>query len=48
MFEIRRTEVFDAWLAALRDETARALIAERINRLGSTNMSAMQKLLRRE
>lgn len=34
MFEIRRTEVFDSWLATLRDETARALIAERINRLG--------------
>jgi putative addiction module killer protein len=33
MFEIRRTEVFDSWLAALRDEAARALIAERISRL---------------
>ena len=33
MFEIRKTEAFDAWLAALRDVTAQALIAERINRL---------------
>ena len=33
MFEIRRTEAFDAWLIGLRDAVARALIAERINRL---------------
>lgn len=33
MLDVRKTAAFDDWLAALRDVRARALIAERINRL---------------
>jgi putative component of toxin-antitoxin plasmid stabilization module len=33
MFEIRKTVDLDRWLAGLRDVTAQAVIAERINRL---------------
>lgn len=33
MLEIRKTDVFQRWLAGLRDFRAQALIAERINRL---------------
>lgn len=33
MFDVRKTEAFEAWLVGLRDAKAQALIAERINRL---------------
>jgi probable addiction module antidote protein len=33
MFDVRKTETFEAWLTNLRDRKARVLIAERINRL---------------
>ena len=33
MFDVRKTEAFEAWLTNLRDRRARVLIAERINRL---------------
>ena len=33
MFDVRKTEAFEAWLVGLRDVKAQALIAERINRL---------------
>ena len=33
MFNVRKTETFEAWLIGLRDVKAQALIAERINRL---------------
>jgi putative addiction module killer protein len=35
MFEIRRSAVFDRWLAALRDEKARVRIEFRIYRLST-------------
>ena len=37
MIEIRKTAVFDAWLANLRDRQARARIAIRIDRLALGN-----------
>lgn len=33
MLDIRRTEIFDAWLSGLRDAKAQTRIAERISRL---------------
>jgi putative addiction module killer protein len=35
MFEVLRTPQFGAWVAALRDETAQALVASRIDRLAA-------------
>lgn len=37
MYEIRRSEIFDAWLANLADRNARARIAARIDRLAMGN-----------
>ncbi|MBB5707090.1 type II toxin-antitoxin system RelE/ParE family toxin [Sphingopyxis panaciterrulae] len=38
MIEIRRTDIFDQWMAGLRDVAARARILKRIGRLGAGNM----------
>jgi len=35
MFEVRQTETFQAWLASLRDQRARARVAIRVSRLQS-------------
>lgn len=37
MIEIRQTETFSAWLQALRDSTAKAKIAARVQRLAFGN-----------
>jgi putative addiction module killer protein len=37
MFEVLKTEEFDAWLSELSDQTAQAKIASRIERLGLGN-----------
>ena len=37
MFEIRQTAIFASWLAGLRDERAKARIAERLHRFGAGN-----------
>jgi len=37
MIEIRQTAIFAAWLTALRDERAKARIAERLHRFGAGN-----------
>lgn len=37
MFEVRKTDEFDQWLAALRDQRAVAKIASRIERLAMGN-----------
>ena len=37
MIEIRKTEVFEDWMARLRDHRARAKIAARIDRLAHGN-----------
>lgn len=37
MIEIRQTETFSAWLQALRDSTAKAKIAVRVQRLAFGN-----------
>jgi len=37
LYEIRRSEIFDAWLANLADRNARARIAARIDRLAMGN-----------
>ena len=37
MFEIRQTAVFASWLTGLRDERAKARIAERLHRFGAGN-----------
>lgn len=37
VYEIRRSETFDAWLANLSDGKARARIAQRIDRLAAGN-----------
>jgi putative addiction module killer protein len=37
MFEVRKTDAFDAWIATLRDRQARARILMRIDRLGMGN-----------
>ncbi len=37
MIEIRQTAYFAAWLADLRDEKAKARIAERLHRFGAGN-----------
>lgn len=37
MVEVRKTEVFEAWLLALRDERARTRINARIRRLALGN-----------
>ena len=37
MIEIRQTEMFSAWLQALRDSTAKAKIAARVQRLAFGN-----------
>ena len=37
MIEVRETETFSSWLAALRDDRARAKIAVRIRRLAFGN-----------
>lgn len=37
MVEIRQTAIFATWLAGLRDERAKARIAERLHRFGAGN-----------
>lgn len=37
MIEIRQTAIFASWLAGLRDERAKARIAERLHRFGAGN-----------
>ncbi|MDR2239570.1 MAG: type II toxin-antitoxin system RelE/ParE family toxin [Zoogloeaceae bacterium] len=37
MYEIRTTEIFDAWFSGLRDRQARSRIAVRIGRLAEGN-----------
>lgn len=37
MLEVRKTDAFDAWIAALRDRQARARILVRIDRLAAGN-----------
>ncbi|MDE2669974.1 MAG: type II toxin-antitoxin system RelE/ParE family toxin [Chloroflexota bacterium] len=37
MIEIRRTEVFDRWLARIRDRRVRTLIADRLTRVEEGN-----------
>ena len=37
MFEIRQTAIFARWLTGLRDERAKARIAERLHRFGAGN-----------
>lgn len=37
MFEIRQTAIFASWLTGLRDERAKARIAERLHRFGAGN-----------
>jgi len=38
MIEVRRTDIFDRWIAGLRDVSARARILRRIDRLAAGNM----------
>jgi putative addiction module killer protein len=37
MFEVQKTDEFDEWLSGLADQTAKARIASRIERLGLGN-----------